>query len=185
MTGPMSRKTRLILLLSACLSTPAWSAAGGVMLRDDSLRAGASTTAASLGTASKGSKVEILIRQGGWTQIRAGAKTGWVRILSVRGETSGASGSLGDVAALAEKRDPDKVVATAGLRGLSEEELRQARYDPEQLRQLDSLAVTPEEARRFAADGHLTHVPVDYLPAPAVEAKAKETRHPTLEGFDF
>ncbi|NTV96632.1 MAG: SH3 domain-containing protein, partial [Thiobacillus sp.] len=167
----MIQKPALTFLLAACLSAPAW-AVDGEMLRDDSLRAGAAVGAATVGSAKKGSKVTILTRQGGWTQIRAGGKTGWVRLLSVRAGGTGGSGSLSDVAALTEKRDPNKVVATAGLRGLNEEELRKAQYDAGQMQQLESQAVSVEDARRFAAEGNLSAVKLAQLPAP----KAKTTK---------
>lgn len=161
----MKLKPAWPLLLACCTAAPTW-AADGVMLRDDALRAKASAASAGLATVEKGRKVDILSRQGGWTQIRTGGRTGWVRILSVRSDAAAGAGGVGDVSALAERRDPNKVVATAGLRGLSEEELRNAQYDAEQMRQLETLAVSPDQARRFAAEGHLSGVKLDYLPNP-------------------
>lgn len=167
-----------LFLLLAALGLPAW-AASGVMLRDDSLRATASATATSRGQARKGNKVEVLARQGGWTQVRAAGKTGWVRLLSVRTVTS--VGGLGDVGTLTAQRDPDKVVATAGLRGLNEEELRRAQYDAQEMQRLDGQAVNAEEARRHAAEGQLSAIRLDYLPAPQVQASPAS---PT-GGFEF
>lgn len=160
---------RMWLALLFLAALPAW-AAPGVMLRDDTLRSKPSVTAAAAGTVSKGQAVEVLGRQGGWNQVRLGSKTGWVRLLSVRGGTASQTDVAGELkGALAvgtARRDPGKVVAVAGVRGLSEEELRQAHYDAQQLQQLEGQAVAFEEAARFAAEAGLARRDVAYLPAP-------------------
>ncbi|MFA5081533.1 MAG: SH3 domain-containing protein [Hydrogenophilaceae bacterium] len=169
------------LLLAACLAMPAW-ATEGLMLRDDTLRATASASARDLGKAVKGNKVDLLARQGGWTQIRVGGKTGWVRLLSVRGHApAGSNNVLAGAAELTQQRDPNKVVATAGLRGLNEEDLRKAHYNAEEMQRLEGQAVTGEAARRFAAEGNLVAVKLGYLPAP----KPKETTISPTGGFEF
>lgn len=167
-----------LFLLLAALALPAW-AASGVMLRDDTLRAAAAATAASLGVVRKDSTVEVLARQGGWTQVRAVGRTGWVRLLSVR--TSAGAGGLGDVGALTAQRDPGRVVATAGLRGLTEEELRRAQYDAAEMQRLEGQAVSADEARRHAAEGRLSAIRLDHLPAPQTPASPAT---PT-GGFEF
>ncbi|TCJ15529.1 SH3 domain-containing protein [Parasulfuritortus cantonensis] len=180
----MNLKSGLPILLAVLIGVPAW-ATDGIMLRDDTLRASASASAASLGKAAKNSKVAILARQGGWTQVRAAAKTGWVRLLSVRADAPAASASLADVGALAQRRDPNKVVATAGLRGLSEEELRSAHYDAQEMQRLEGLAVSADAARKFAAEGNLSPVKLAYLPAEKKKTKAKESNNGPWEGLGF
>jgi hypothetical protein len=167
------------LFLAIGLSAPAW-AVDGVMLRDDTLRATASASAAALGLAGKGGKVAILARQGGWTQVRAAGKTGWVRLLSVRASTPSAA-SLAEMAALTAQRDPNKVVATSGLRGLGEEELRKAQYDAQEMQLLEAQAVTADETRRFAAEASLAAVKLGHLPAPQAQA----TPASSTGGFGF
>lgn len=163
----MMYKTVFSILLASGLALPAW-AIDGVMLRDDSLRATASTAAKTLGKVNKGSKVGLLARQGGWTQVRANGKTGWVHLLSVRSNvpTGASKPDLAGVVTLTEKRDPNKVVAVAGLRGLTEEELRKAQYDGQEMQRLEQQATASAEARRFAEEGQLGSRQVAYLPAP-------------------
>jgi hypothetical protein len=176
----MVRKLGLILLLAAGFSAPAM-ALDGVMLRDDSMYTSASSASKAVGKATKGSKVAILARNGGWTQIRVAGKTGWVRLLSVRGASQAPSGvDLKDVAALGQKRDPTKVVSVAGMRGLNEEDLRKAQYDADQMRRLEQQAVSADAARRFAEQGGLSSRQVAYLPTP----KAKAATTPS-GGFEF
>lgn len=166
----MTCKQWFAALLAGWLAAPAW-AAGGLMLRDDSLRAAASAASAVVGKAAKGSEVEILARKGGWTQIRAAGRTGWVRLLSVR-STAGDAGKedLDSVVALTRKRESGQVVAVAGLRGLNEEELRSAQFNAGELRRMEEYGVSAAEARKFAADGGLAGVAVNDLPAPKRDA---------------
>lgn len=166
------------LLLFACFVAAPVLAAPGVMLKDDELRATASATAASVGHLAKGSAVEVLGRQGGWTQVSTGDGKGWVRILSVRAETSGASGSglVGLVEAGGKRGDSSRVVATAGLRGLSEEELKSARFDANQLMILDRYQADRAVAEQFAYSVGLRHRDLDYLPAPQAEKSQDKGR---------
>lgn len=165
--------------LAFCLAwfwaAAAW-AAPGVMLKDEAVRAAASATAAPVAKAAKGEAVDILARQGGWSQVRVQGKTGWVRLLSVRGGAvaqTDVAGELQGVLSLGgTRRDPSKVVAVAGVRGLSEEELRRAQFDERALQQLEGHIATAQEAARFAAEAGLTRREVAYLPAPQLRGDA-------------
>ena len=86
-----------------------------------------------------------------------------------KGEASSTSAGAelaGAVAIGTTRYDPNRVTATAGLRGLNEEELRAARFDPAQLQKMDGYAVGAAEARQFAAAAGLQARSVTYLPAP-------------------
>ena len=78
------RKLCQIALLLGGLSGSAWAADGGVMLRDEVMRATAAASAADVVRVARGSPVEILASKAGWVQVRHAGKTGWVRLLSVR-----------------------------------------------------------------------------------------------------
>lgn len=155
-----------ILPLLALLAGPAW-AASGTLIKDETLRASPSATSASLASVARGSAVEVLAREGGWTQIRAGGRTGWVRILSVR--TAASTTSASDLAALTSRREGSQVVAVAGLRGLNEEELKGARFNPQELALLDQYRVNPPQAAAFAQEAGLLARKLPYLPGPTAE----------------
>jgi len=91
-------------------------------------------------------------------------------MLSIRrGEARKGSGEAAGVLGLASGRSgTGKVVATTGIRGLSEKELKAAKYNEKELRKAESFAVTEAEARRFAAEGKLVARKVKYLSAPEV-----------------
>jgi hypothetical protein len=123
--------------------------------------------ACSVGTLALGDKVEILQRQGGRFQVKNANAAGWVRMLSVRrGEAPkariGADGILGLASGRA---GAGKVVATTGVRGLPEEDLKQAKFNEAEVKKLESFTVTQAEGQKFAAAGKLVAQKVDYLQA--------------------
>lgn len=155
--------TRMLSVLClGLMALPAW-ATPGTMIKDEELKSSPSASAPKLASVAKGSSVEILARQGGWTQVRSNGRTGWVRILSVRGEVS--TGSAADLGALTAKRD-NQVVAVAGLRGLNEEELKTAKFNAQELQVLDRYRADEADATDFARAANLVRRQVPYLPEP-------------------
>ena len=156
----------LVLLLSVASASA--QAASGTVLRTDKLYSRPSATASVAGSAAKGASVTILAKQGGWLRVTAGRTTGWMRLLSVRVGAGGLSGSgLGDVVGAATTRsDPSRVVAVAGLRGLNEEDLKQATFNAEELARLDKLMVTAAQSKSFARQAGLVAIQVPALAAP-------------------
>lgn len=172
-------KRSLLFMLFGLLAQPVW-AAPGTMIKDEDLRATPSGTAAKVASVGKGSSVEVLARQGGWTQVRAGGRTGWVRILSVR--TTVSTTGAGDLAALTAKRD-GQVVAVAGLRGLNEEELKTAKFNLQELKLLDGYKSDQAGATRFARAANLVSRQVAYLPEPKPERSG--TPDGNSQGWEF
>lgn len=154
--------------LVLCFSASAVFAASGTVLRNEKLYSQPSATASAAGSAAKGTSVTILAKQGGWLRVTAGKTTGWIRLLSVRAGTGGLGGAgVGDViGAATTQSSPSKVVAVAGLRGLNDEELKQAKYNADEMARLDALAVSSAQAQSFASQSGLTVVNVPALPKP-------------------
>lgn len=163
-------------LFLACFIPATALAASGVMLKNEDLRASASASAASVGRLDKGATVEVLGRQGGWTQVAEGGRKGWVRILSVRAESGAGSsaGLAGLVEAGSKRSDSSRVVAVAGLRGLNEEELKSARFDANELMRLDRYQVDRGDAEQYARAVGLRHQDLGYLPAPRREKEQEK-----------
>ena len=111
--------------------------------------------------------VEILKRQGGWTQVKpATAAAGWVRMLNLRMGTGapakqGGSG-IGALFNVARSGSSGNTVTT-GVRGLSEEDLRAARPNPQELKRMQQFSVSPAEAQKFASAGKLQKQSVEYV----------------------
>jgi hypothetical protein len=112
------------------------------------------------------SKVEVLGRQGSWTQVKSVSFSGWVKMLSLQLESNvqskrGDNGlsSLFNVASTGHSSS----TVTTGIRGLSEEQLKNAKPDPQALQAAKRYAVNREAAKRYAAEGKLQAQKVGYL----------------------
>lgn len=155
-------------LIGASLIATSVHAAPGTLLRNESLRSQPSASAPVAAQVGRGTSVDIVARRGGWLQVKTGRTQGWVRLLSVRAGQGGSGGaSLSDAVGVATRRaDPSRVVSVAGVRGLSEDELRQARFDADELARLDNYAATLSQGRSHANKSGLTSVNVPSLPRP-------------------
>lgn len=163
------------LIFLACLGVlPAW-AAPGVMLKDEDLRAAPNATAASLGRLAKQTSVEIVSRQGGWSEVVAAGRRGWVRILSVRASAPSTGANFSALLQAGTRRsDSSRVVATAGLRGLDEAQLKAARYDARELVKLDGYRMDRAGAEQYARAVGLRPRDLAYLPEPRDETRQRE-----------
>jgi uncharacterized protein YraI len=156
------------LLLAMLAMQGVLAAETGTALKAEVVRAEPFGDAKSLGTLAAGEKVSILKKDGGWLQVKSGKRTGWVRMLSIsKGAASNKGSSAAGLLGLASGRaGTGKVVATTGVRGLNEEELKAARFDERELRQAESFATGRADAQRFASQGKLKTQQFEYLPAP-------------------
>ena len=163
----------LVTFLLAAGTTLAGEA--GTALKADDLKAEPFRDAKLVGALTAGETVEILKKEGGWFRVKSTKGSGWVRMLSVRrGEARKGSGDTAGVLDLASGRaGTGSVVATTGIRGLSEEELKAAKYNETELKKAESFAATEAEARRFATEGKLVVRKVEYLPAPEAAKGAR------------
>ena len=86
-------------------------------------------------------------------------------MLSVRrGEARKLTAGAGELFGLATGRaGSGRVVATTGIRGLDEEQLKQAKYNGSELKKLNTFTVTSAQAKTFAREGKLTVRHVGYL----------------------
>jgi Bacterial SH3 domain len=158
----------VLLMAMMIASGPAMAAVPGSMIRSETLKSQANALASVAGNVDRGAAVTILARQGGWVQIQSGKLRGWVRLLSVRAGSGGAAGAgLGDVVGVATtKSDSSRVVAVAGVRGLSEEDLKKATFNPAELAKMESQGVTKAQAIAFARGSGLSVTRVVDLPKP-------------------
>jgi hypothetical protein len=150
---------------------PALAQEAGTMLKDDAVRVEPYADAPLALNLKKGAAVTIIKRAGGWYQVKAGATQGWVRMLSVRRGAAAQTNAMkeaGGAAAIATGRaGTGQVVSTTGVRGLSEAELKAAKYDEAQIKKAESFAVAAAVAQSFAQQGKLKPIRFEYLPAPA------------------
>ncbi len=145
----------------------AWAAESGTLLKAEELKAEPFRDAKAVKNLAAGEQLSILGKEGGWFKVKVGKSSGWVRMLSVRkGEAKQAASKASGLLALTSGRGATgKVVASTGIRGLNEEELKAATFNAEELQLAESYAVKKADAQKFAAQGKLVARPFDYLPA--------------------
>jgi len=153
-----------IAMIIACFwHIPAWSNEKGTALKADTLRAEPFADAKSTGQLGKSEAVDILARRGAWLQIKTAKSTGWVRLLSVRRTASNNNVVRGAVDVASGRAGTGKVVSTTGIRGLSAEELKTAKFNEAETRKLETFSVTASEAQQFATAGGLRAVSIPYI----------------------
>ncbi len=144
----------------------------GSALKNDSLRAEPYTDAKVAGSFSRGESLEILKKQGAWLQVKTKKKTGWVRLLSVkRGAANTGNQSAGVLAIASGRAGTGQVVSTTGVRGLSEEDLKAAKFNETEVKTLESYTLSAEQGRQFANAGKLKTIAFANLKAVKGDSK--------------
>ena len=139
-------------------------------VRDTDLKARPFGDAETLSAISANTRVEIIQRKSSWTQVKVAGVTGWVKMLSLRLNSSGEQKKRGDsgLAALfnVASTGSSGSTVTTGVRGLSEEQLKNTHANPQELDAARAYAVSKAEAKRFAQAGKLSARDMAYLPEP-------------------
>jgi SH3 domain-containing protein len=136
--------------------------------RDSPLYSEPSLDSAPVTQLKQGSSGEVLGKQGGgWLNLKTPGGTGWLFTFNVRfpsqkpeGGDAGSGSALGQVFG---PRRSASVTSTIGVRGLEEEDLKQASFNAGQMKQLDDYAVSKRAAEQGARAAGLAPAKVDYL----------------------
>ena len=158
-------------LLAFCLAFTAFTAYAGeaaYTVRPTEVKAKPFSDAETLARLPEKAPVEVLTRKSSWMQIKRDGTTGWVKMLNLRlgdaaAKKSGDSG-LGALFNVAATGGSGSTVST-GVRGLSEEKLKNPQPNPQELRELKRYATSKQDARNFGSSGKLSTHQIDYLPA--------------------
>lgn len=160
---------KTIILISFLFAFQAEAAVeAGVALKSEAIKKEPFSDAKTIATLRAGDKVNIFGKDGGWLKVKSASGSGWVRMLSIRKGAATKGKSLADsFKGLASGRaGTGKVVATTGIRGLNEEELKTAKFDANELNLDESFATSKSDAQSFAKQGKLKARSFEYLPAP-------------------
>ena len=169
----MTSKFRALLFIALLFCGQAVIAAEtGTALKNDTLRKEPYADAKAGGILTRGESVDILKKQGAWLQIKTKKTTGWVRLLSVkRGASASGSQTAGVLAAASGRAGTGQVVSTTGIRGLSEEELKAAKFNESEVKTLEGYTLSADEGRQFANAGKL--IPITFANLKAAKGDAK------------
>ena len=153
-----------LFLLLLCAPLLALAGEAGTALKADSVRAEPYADAKTTGSLNKGDSVEILTKKGAWLQIKSKKSAGWVRLLSVKRGSSAGGNALGGAIDVASGRaGTGKVVATTGIRGLSAEELKSAKFSEVEMKKMESYTASASEGEKFASEGGLSKANLAYF----------------------
>jgi hypothetical protein len=154
------------LLWAVALTVPlgaAQAAERGVIIRAGDLMDQPFIDAGKAAPVGANQPVTILERRAGWLRVEAGGHGGWVRMLNVRLDGAAAGPVAGKPGFAALRTGSSGKTVTTGIKGLGEEDIRQASPDYQQLDALGTLAVDPAETRENAAKNQLKESTTAYL----------------------
>jgi SH3 domain-containing protein len=175
-----SMLSRFVFALAA-LALPVLCAAGeaGHATRDLDVLAEPRLDAKVIWKLPKDAALELLQRQNAWAEISSGGQRGWVLFFSLgigQAPKQNVGKELGGIVGLATNQNRGQVTATIGVRGITEEQLKGAKFNEQELRKLESLAVPPAAANSYASQAGLKSREVRYLPAPASESASNDAK---------
>jgi hypothetical protein len=160
-------------MLTAALAPSAWGQAVGTTNRATELKADPRAESATLASLPKETPIVDLARSSGWMRVQTGdKKTGWVRSfhVSMKGSVSESASGGGAFSSLTSlfspaRREPPKTISTVGIRGLSEEEMKNAKPNPAEFNKMKGFAVSKADAQAAAQRARLNAQTVAYVDA--------------------
>ena len=160
----------LRMMLAAVFFAVAPAAAQQVTLeRDSPLYAEPRLDASQVMQLKLGATGEVIGKQGAWLNLKTPGGSGWLFSFNVRFQSqqpgAGDSGAGSAAGRLFGPRRSVSVTSTIGIRGIEEEDLRQASFNADQMKLLDGYVATKEAAERGARASGLAPASVEYMDA--------------------
>jgi hypothetical protein len=154
------------LILYALLAAPAYAWQVAYTVRGTEIKLLPYSDAKTVARLDEKAKVNIMLRQGGWVKITSSKGNGWVRMLSLRSEnTASKPGDSGLQSMFNVGRSGSSgITMTTGIRGLSEEDIKNAHPNPEEFEKMQKYAANKAKAENFAHDANLKSFQLNYLP---------------------
>ena len=158
----------LRMMLAAVFLATGPAAAQRVTLERDSLLYAEPRLDASQVTQLKlGANGEVIGKQGAWLNLKTPGGSGWLFSFNVRFQSqqagAGDAGAGSAAGRLFGPRRDVSVTSTIGIRGIEEEDLKQASFSAEQMKLLDGYVATKQVAERGARATGLPPVSVEYM----------------------
>jgi uncharacterized protein YgiM (DUF1202 family) len=144
----------------------------GSALKNDSLRKEPFADAKVSGTLNRGDSLEILNKKGAWLQVKSKSNSGWIRLLSVkRGASSSSNPTAGVLTAASGRAGTGQIVSSTGIRGLSVEELKAAKFNESEVKTMESFTESTQQGKQFANVGGLKTIAFANLKAASGDTK--------------
>jgi len=137
--------------------------------RDSPLYAEPRIDASQVAQLKLGATGEVIGKQGAWLNIKAPDASGWLFSFNVRFPSlqagAGDSGAGSAAGRVFGPRRNVNVTSTIGIRGIGEEDLKQASFSADQIKLLDGYVATKEAAERGARASGLAPANVETMDA--------------------
>jgi hypothetical protein len=165
----MLRPLFAVLLLAGGPAAAQQAAQQVTLERDSPLYAEPRLDASQVAQLKLGATGEVIGKQGAWLNLKTAGGAGWLFSFNVRFQsqpgTAGDSGAGSAAGRLFGPRRNVSVTSTIGIRGIEEEDLKQASFNAEQMKLLEGYAATRQAAEQRARGSGLAPVSVQYLDA--------------------
>jgi hypothetical protein len=163
--------TRTVILAIGMLTIAAASAGESGQLRQATdLMAAPYRDANLVAKLPANTSVQIVERRGAWLRVSNGPQNGWVRLHQVRLGEGGEAKASGEGARMlwslkeTGRSGATGIVATTGIRGMSAEELKNAKPDRESVKRMENFRAGGDAARNYAQAAGLKEQKVPFLP---------------------
>ena len=168
--SPVRRTLLPLTALLAALAAVAPAAAQQVTVeRDTALHSEPNLGSSQVTQLKQGATGEVIGKQGAWLNLKTPGGSGWLFSFNVRFQRqqagAGDSGASSTAGRLFGSRRSASVTSTIGIRGIEEEDLKQASFNADQMKRLESYAATKEAAERRAHATGLAPASVEYMDA--------------------
>ena len=158
-----------LLLAAAWMASGVAAAQPAPLERDSALYSEPRLDSAPVTQLKLGATGEVIGKQGAWLNLKTAAGSGWLFSFNVRfPSTQAGAGDTGagqTAGRLFGPRRNVSVTSTIGIRGIEEEDLKQASFNAEQMKLLDGYVATKQAAEQRARGSGLSPVSVEYLDA--------------------
>jgi hypothetical protein len=135
--------------------------------RDSALYAEPRLDASQVTQLKLGATEEVIGKQGAWLNLKTAGGSGWLFSFNVRFQSqqavAGDSGASSTAGRLFGPRRSVSVTSTIGIRGIEEEDLKQASFSADQMKRLESYAATKQAAEQRARATGLAPASVEYM----------------------
>lgn len=171
------------MLLCTCVATGVLAQDPLTTNRSTELRAAPEDTATVVKSLADKAPLQLLERKGAWSRVKSANDTGWVRMMHLRGgatvvadERSTSPSWLSRMNSLLSGSSSSRTTnqraqsATVGIRGISEDDLRNAEPNPVEFAKMKTYTASDADARLLASQGKLTFRNVAYLAKDAIDA---------------
>ncbi len=171
----MKKRFRFSALIGA--ATLAAFAVGALAKEIGTVRSNADLMAApysdakNAGAIAANARVDVVERRGAWVHVTTADKNGWLKLYQVRigegPEKQGSSGlnQLWNVGQTG-RSGTQGIVATTGIRGMSAEQLKEAKPNPKEVEKLEQYRANDAQGRELALTGKLSDKDVGWLTKP-------------------